>query len=153
MTYAASRACYDADSHILETLDWVTRFADPEVREKLPPLALGAAGNATHGFIAKAQARVKDEAKTALIDHDVIAGPKGWAAFGAFDIGERRKALDDLRLPPPVGFLDLLRHAVPFGQRPRDPLRRHPGAQPGHDRLLQRGRAPDRGRSGFPCRS
>ncbi len=96
MTYAASRACCDADSHILETLDWVSRFADPALRDRLPPLALGAAGNATHAFIAKAQARVKDPVKTALIDHDVIAGPKGWAAYGAFDIVERRKALDDL---------------------------------------------------------
>ncbi|HEY5071926.1 MAG TPA: amidohydrolase family protein [Caulobacteraceae bacterium] len=96
MTYAASRVCCDADSHILETLDWVTKFADPELRDRLPGLKLGAAGNATHAFIAKAQARVADPARTALIDHDVIAGPKGWAAFGAFDIDERRKALDDL---------------------------------------------------------
>jgi predicted TIM-barrel fold metal-dependent hydrolase len=96
MTYAAGRVCCDADSHILETLDWVTRFADPAVRKRLPPLKLGAAGNATHGFIAKAQARVADPARTALIDHDVIAGPKGWAAYGAFDIAERRRALDDL---------------------------------------------------------
>jgi predicted TIM-barrel fold metal-dependent hydrolase len=96
MTYAAQRICYDADSHILETLDWVTRFADPSIRDRLPELKLGAAGNATHGFIAKAQARVGDPVKTALIDHDVIAGPKGWAAYGAFDIAERRKALDDL---------------------------------------------------------
>ncbi|MHB8529387.1 MAG: amidohydrolase family protein [Caulobacteraceae bacterium] len=96
MTYAADRVCYDADSHILETLDWVTRFADPDIRERLPGLALGAAGNATYGFIEKAQARVADPTKTALIDHDVIGGPKGWAAYGAFDIGERKKALDDL---------------------------------------------------------
>jgi predicted TIM-barrel fold metal-dependent hydrolase len=96
MTYAAHRVCYDADSHILETLDWVSKFADPSVRAKLPELKLGAAGNATHGFIAKAVARVGDPARTALIDHDVIAGPKGWAAYGAFDIAERRKALDDL---------------------------------------------------------
>jgi predicted TIM-barrel fold metal-dependent hydrolase len=96
MTYAAHRVCYDADSHILETLDWVSKFADPSVRAKLPELKLGAAGNATHGFIAKAVARVGDPARTALIDHDVIAGPKGWAAYGAFDISERRKALDDL---------------------------------------------------------
>ncbi|HEY5106102.1 MAG TPA: amidohydrolase family protein [Caulobacteraceae bacterium] len=96
MTYAAGRVCYDADSHILETLDWVSRFADPEIAGRLPELKLGAAGNATHGFIAKAQARVADAGKTALIDHDVIAGPKGWAAYGAFDIAERRKALDDL---------------------------------------------------------
>ncbi len=96
MTYAAGRVCYDADSHILETLDWVSRFADPSIAARLPPLKLGAAGNATHSFIAKAQARVADADKTALIDHDVIAGPKGWAAYGAFDIAERRKALDDL---------------------------------------------------------
>ena len=96
MVYAAHRVCYDADSHILETLDWVSKFADPDIRERLPPLALGAAGNATTSFIAKAEARVADPAKTALIDSDVIAGPKGWAAYGAFDIGERRKALDDL---------------------------------------------------------
>jgi len=96
MTYAAHRVCYDADSHILETLDWVSKFADPSVRAKLPELKLGAAGNATHGFIAKAVARVADPERTALIDHDVIAGPKGWAAYGAFDIAERRKALDDL---------------------------------------------------------
>ncbi|HZK99419.1 MAG TPA: amidohydrolase family protein [Caulobacteraceae bacterium] len=102
MTYAASRVCYDADSHILETRDWVTRFADPHIRGRLPPLALGAAGNATQTFIAKAEARVGNPEKTALIDHDVVAGPKGWAAYGAFDPAERRKALDDL------GFLGQL---------------------------------------------
>jgi len=92
----AGRVCCDADSHIMETLDWVTRFADPDVRERLPALALGAAGNATHGFIEKAQARLRDPERTAAIDHNVIAGPKGWGAYGAFDIAERRKALDDL---------------------------------------------------------
>jgi len=102
MTYAADRVCYDADSHILETLDWVTKHADPDIRERLPALALGAAGKATTDFIRKAQARVADPARTALIDHDVVAGPKGWAAYGAFDAAERRKALDDL------GFLGQL---------------------------------------------
>lgn len=95
MTYA-SRVCCDADSHIMETVDWVSRFADPAVREKLPPLSLGAAGNATETFIRKAEARVQDAEKTALINHDVIGGPKGWAAYGAFDIAERKRALDDL---------------------------------------------------------
>ena len=92
----ASRVCCDADSHIMETLDWVTRFADPDIRDRLPPLVLGAAGNATHQFISKAEARVNDPERTAAIDHDVIGGPKGWAAYGAFDIAERKRALDDL---------------------------------------------------------
>ena len=95
MTYA-TRQCCDADSHIMETLDWVTRFADPDVRERLPALALGAAGNATHEFIRKAEARIADAARTAAIDHDVVGGPKGWGAYGAFDIEERKRALDDL---------------------------------------------------------
>src|SRR6202008_4938512 len=33
---------------------------------------------------------------TAEIDHNVGSGPKGWHAYGAFDAGERRRALDDL---------------------------------------------------------
>lgn len=96
MPYVEARACYDADSHILETLDWVSRFADPDIRARLPELALGAAGSATREFISRAEARVADPEKTARIDHDVIGGPKGWAAYGAFDPAERRKALDDL---------------------------------------------------------
>jgi len=92
----AGRVCCDADSHIMETTDWVTRFADPEIRDRLPPLALGAAGNATLEFIRKAEARIADPARTAAIDHNVVAGPKGWAAYGAFDIDERKRALDDL---------------------------------------------------------
>lgn len=52
MAYA-TRVCCDADSHIMETLDWVTRFADPEIRERLPALSLGAAGNATESLSAR----------------------------------------------------------------------------------------------------
>ncbi len=96
MSYAGNRQCFDADSHILETLDWVTRFADPAIRDRLPPLQLGKAGRATEDFINAQVERVKDQARTAEIDHNVVAGPKGWQAFGAFDADERRRALDDL---------------------------------------------------------
>ncbi len=96
MSYAGNRQCYDADSHIMETLDWVSRFADPGIRDRLPPLQLGKAGRATEDFINAQVARVKDAVRTAEIDHDVVSGPKGWQAFGAFDGGERRRALDDL---------------------------------------------------------
>lgn len=34
MTYAANRLYCDADSHIMETRDWVAQFADPGVRVK-----------------------------------------------------------------------------------------------------------------------
>src|SRR5215470_4086067 len=96
MSYAGNRVCYDADSHILETLDWVTRFADPAIRDRLPKLKLGSAGRATEAFINAQVERVADPTRTAEIDHDVIGGPKGWQAYGAFDANERSRALDDL---------------------------------------------------------
>lgn len=96
MPYAANRVYCDADSHIMETLDWVSRHADPAIREKLLPLGLTKAGKATQDFINAAVQRVNDPAKTAQIDHEVIKGPKGWQAFGAFDAAERTKALDDM---------------------------------------------------------
>jgi predicted TIM-barrel fold metal-dependent hydrolase len=96
MSYAGNRVCYDADSHILETLDWVSRHADPGIRDRLPPLMLGKAGRATENFINDQVARISDPARTAEIDHNVVSGPKGWQAFGAFDGAERSRALDDL---------------------------------------------------------
>ena len=85
MSYAGQRICYDADSHILETLDWVSRHADPAIRDRLPPLKLGAAGRATETFINDQVARVQDPGRTAAINSNVVQGPKGWQAFGAFD--------------------------------------------------------------------
>jgi uncharacterized protein len=96
MSYAGNRLCYDADSHIMETLDWVGRHADESIRDRLPPLGLSKAGKATYEYINQQVDRVKDPAKTAEIDHDVVKGPKGWSAYGAFDPAERARALDDL---------------------------------------------------------
>jgi hypothetical protein len=56
MTYAGERICCDADSHIMETFDWLKSYADPDVREALPALALGGAGKAAEKAIARANA-------------------------------------------------------------------------------------------------
>ncbi len=95
-TYAAQRICYDADSHIMETFTWVKDFADPEWRDAIGDLELGGAGAMAAKAIEKAQARTKDAAATAALADNVIAGPKGWAALGAFDRAERHQALDRL---------------------------------------------------------
>lgn len=94
MTYAKGRVMLDADSHIMETPDWVERHADPKIRGQLLPLGLGKAGGATYKMIDKAV-----EASTARRGQaveNVVAGAKGWSAPGAFDSAERSKALDDL---------------------------------------------------------
>jgi predicted TIM-barrel fold metal-dependent hydrolase len=96
MAYAGSRICCDADSHIMETFDWIWSRADPEFRDRIGPLKLGGAGRAAEEAIRNAQARRADAAKTAELRAAGIAGAKGWAAYGAFDPAERSQALDDL---------------------------------------------------------
>ena len=95
-SYAGARVCFDADSHILETTEWLAHYADPAIRERLPAMKLGGAGNAARKAIDKAVARIGDKAATDELEHSInpIAGPKGWAAFGAVDPGERSRALD-----------------------------------------------------------
>ena len=53
MPYAQGRIFNDADSHVMETRDWMTRYADPGIRERLAPLDLTAGGvaeDAKHRF-------------------------------------------------------------------------------------------------------
>ena len=40
MTYATNRPYCDADSHIMETKDWIANFADREIQAKLPEMSL-----------------------------------------------------------------------------------------------------------------
>ncbi|MFI4935479.1 MAG: amidohydrolase family protein [Caulobacterales bacterium] len=96
MPYAKGRVFCDADSHIMESTDWLAAYAEPEVRAGLIGMRLEAGGSGAEKAIAKALARQQDAAKTAEIAVNVVEGPKGWAAYGAMDPAERSKALDDL---------------------------------------------------------
>lgn len=96
MSYAGPRIMCDADSHIMETFDWLKSFADPDIRDELPGLKLGGAGKMAEKAIGKAQAARLDETIVAEQRANIIGGSKGWAAYGAFDKADRRKALDDL---------------------------------------------------------
>jgi predicted TIM-barrel fold metal-dependent hydrolase len=96
MTYARTQLMLDADSHIMETPDWIARHADPDIRERLPPLGLGKAGGATYQLIEDAAKKAKQRAASGEAIANVVAGAKGWHAPGAMEPGERSKALDDL---------------------------------------------------------
>jgi hypothetical protein len=41
MPYAEGCTYYNADSHLMETQDWMPKYADPDIRELLHPLYLG----------------------------------------------------------------------------------------------------------------
>ena len=96
MTYAHRPAIYDADSHLMEGLEWLRSHADGSVREKLPDLAklLGRGGAGADKAIVAGQQRIGDADAVARLEEDVIASAKGWMALGAMDTAERTRALD-----------------------------------------------------------
>jgi len=93
MAYAEGRRFYDADSHLMELGDWLVRYADPGVREKIRPLYLGAAGGLAAQAVAEAEARRGDREKASSLERALLTA-KGWNALGAFDPVERSRALD-----------------------------------------------------------
>ena len=59
MTYATNRAYCDADSHIMETRDWIAGFADPDILRKLPEMSLLKSGTKSFAIINEAVAKQK----------------------------------------------------------------------------------------------
>jgi len=98
MTYAQGHTFYDADSHIMELPDFLIEHADPQFRDAMPtirvdaPRLQAALGDAA---MAKAHSSERVEELVALGDQ-LISGPKGYLALGAFNRDERSKALDML---------------------------------------------------------
>ena len=69
----------------METVDWVEKHADPDVKAKLPELNLVKAGTSTFDFINHAVEKQQDRAARGKVHTDVVRGTKGWNAYGAFD--------------------------------------------------------------------
>jgi predicted TIM-barrel fold metal-dependent hydrolase len=96
MTYATNRPYCDADSHVMETRDWIANFTDPEILAKLPEMSLLKSGTKSFEVINEAVVRQRHRAASGAAAVDVVKGQKGWNAPGAFDAAERTAALDDL---------------------------------------------------------
>ena len=104
-SYAGGRRIFDADSHIMETLDWLGSYATQAQQGLIRPLATERGGKGIYKAIKQAEKRVADSAATAeLLKQPLISGPKGWAAYGAFDAEERSHALDLLGFERQIVF-------------------------------------------------
>lgn len=93
MTYASGRIIHDADSHVMETREWLEPFIADAVRGALKPL-YGRERTRIDDLLDGAKARKADAAAMEKAFENPIAGPKGWVAAGAFDPEERRQVLD-----------------------------------------------------------
>jgi predicted TIM-barrel fold metal-dependent hydrolase len=96
MPYANNRVYCDADSHIMETEDWLSRFADASIANDLPAISLAKSGTKSFDFINDAVLKQRERAQQGVAIDNVVKGVKGWNAPGAFDATERKAALDDL---------------------------------------------------------
>ena len=95
MTYTHGRIVHDADSHVMETREWLEGFLADEQAE-LGRGLLGKELGRIDRLIDEARKRKSDPEADAQAATNPISGTKGWGAYGAFDPAERSKALDDM---------------------------------------------------------
>ena len=140
MTYApATRAFYDADSHIMELPDFLQKYADPALRDEIPEVSYSASivTDEEVAVIVGQGGRHSPEhvaAQVALGDK-LIESSKEIQALGAFDSKERSQALDMLGFKKQLVFAT---HSVrmPFSPSSKiEPNVRYGGAR-AHNRHM-----------------
>jgi predicted TIM-barrel fold metal-dependent hydrolase len=94
---------FDADSHVMETEDWLPSFAEPAVRERLGSLGLEKAGVRAKELMDSLPS-LWAEQRGQEIGPEVISGAKGWLAPGALDTAVRSRVLDALGISAQLVF-------------------------------------------------
>jgi len=105
LPYANGRVCHDADAHVFECPDFYLRFADPDIRAKMPQSIIG--GLYLAQFNEAQQARQgSDFVQSAEAE---LMQRKLWRAMGAYTKGERARALELLGFSSQLVFDSFMR--------------------------------------------
>lgn len=105
MTYAGERLILDADSHLMELPDFLTRHAVAAVRDRIPSLTEATTGSFDDGSQYDLSGHdPQTRAKLLELGDQLTKGPKWHAALGAFSGPERSDALDLLGFERQVVF-------------------------------------------------
>jgi uncharacterized protein len=99
MPYAQGRTFLDADSHIMELPDFLMANAEAKYKELVPRVPVEAGARSSFGFEEAERTGAHPPEKVAemiALGDDLISGPKGYLALGAFNRTERAQALDQL---------------------------------------------------------
>ncbi len=105
MTYAGERVILDADSHLMELPDFLTRHAPAAVRGRIPSLVAATTGSFDSGSqYDRSGHDPQTRARLLELGDQLTKGPKWHEAFGAFSGRERSDALDLLGFQHQVVF-------------------------------------------------
>ncbi|HEX7926488.1 MAG TPA: amidohydrolase family protein, partial [bacterium] len=114
MPYAEGRIIHDADSHIMETPDWIQGYVEPRYREHVRPHTQRLQYVAEKVAEAK---RLQEDPHWRAGDASQIMLRKNWSALGAFQREDRPRALDLMGFATQLvfntslnEFLNLLEH-------------------------------------------
>ena len=140
MAYAPdNRPMYDADSHIMELPDFLQKYADPELRGDIPAVSYSAS-LVTDEEVAAIMARggrhsAEHVAEMIGWGDNLIERSKEIQALGAFDGGERSKAVDMLGFKKQLVFAT---HSVvmPFSPSSKIAPKLRYGAARAHNRHM-----------------
>ncbi|MEM9621042.1 MAG: amidohydrolase family protein [Pseudomonadota bacterium] len=104
-TYAGERVIYDADSHLMELPDFLSRQVSNELAHELPDLTEALTGSFDLDTYAGMQHHTPDHvARQLALGSRLTHGPKWHEALGAFSGTERSQALDLLGFSRQVIF-------------------------------------------------
>jgi predicted TIM-barrel fold metal-dependent hydrolase len=120
MPYVEGRTVHDADSHVMETPDWLVRFADPDIRERLRPLFLSAVRPGEETFIDDLRRRHRDPADRTDAEEKIMLR-KNWSAMGSFLREDRPRALDLLGFASQLVFNTFLNPYLLESEHAGDP--------------------------------
>jgi predicted TIM-barrel fold metal-dependent hydrolase len=93
MPYAEGHEIHDADSHLMETPDWMFAYATADVRAKMKPVFVASVKPGEESFIDELRRRHADPAYRALDESEIMLR-KNWKATGSFIREDRPRALD-----------------------------------------------------------
>src|SRR5213080_357760 len=120
MPYAEGRTYHDADSHVMETPDWLVAHADPGVRARLKPLFVATVKPGEETMIEQARRRHLDPAERERAADELMLR-KNWNAMGSFVREDRPRALDLLGFSSQLVFNTFLNPYLLDAERKDDP--------------------------------
>ena len=120
MSYSGERVIFDADSHLMELPDFLTRHAPAAVRDRIPPIIESTTGTFEDGSrFDRGGHDEETQARLFAMGDNVTKGPKWHEALGAFNGAERAATLDLLGFRRQVVFSSFCARLI-FEKLPAD---------------------------------